>query len=418
MDELELFRRLGLALAIGMLLGLERGWQGRLAPPGTRVAGIRTFSLMGLLGGLWGLLGLEAGELAMAIGFAAFSALIIAAHVMRVKGNPAEQGITTEIAGLLTFCLGALAARGHMTTAAAGGVVALTLLSFKESLHQFIARLAAAELQAVVKLLLISVVMLPVLPNQGYGPGEAINPYRLWWVVVMIAAISFIGYVAIKVAGPRIGILLTGFFGGLASSTALTLSFARMGRASPDLQNMLAAGVSVAAGTMFLRILLIVVVLSPRMTATLAVPMGIMAAVSYFGALALWLDRRGEGLTSPTPVSNPFELGTAIKFGLFLAVILVAAKFLQQAYGQTGIYALSAISGLADVDAISVSMARMANDGMALKVAAAGVVIAAFVNTVVKAGMVLMLCGGAMAWRVGTVFALTIAAGGATLAFG
>lgn len=418
MDEVELFKRLGLALAIGLLLGLERGWQARNAPEGTRIAGIRTFSLMGLLGGMWGLLSLEVGEAALAIAFAAFAALVVTAHVMHMRTSPGDQGITSQIAELVTFTLGVLAVRGHMSAAAAGGVVTVTLLSFKESLHLFVARLEAVELQAVVKLLLISVVMLPLLPDRGYGPGLALNPYKLWWVVVMIAGISFVGYVAIKVAGPRIGSLLTGFFGGLASSTALTLSFARMGRANPEMQNLLAAGVAVAAGTMFLRILLIVVVLSPPMVSSLAMPMGVMAGGGYAGALALWLDRRGAGLNAATPVSNPFELGTAIKFGAFLAIILAASKLLQESYGHQGIYALSAVSGLADVDAISVSMARMANDGMALRVASASVVIAAVVNTLVKAGMVVGICGGAMAWRVSAVFAVTLAMGGAALAFG
>ena len=417
MDEVELFKRLGLALAIGLLLGLERGWQARLLPEGTRVAGIRTYSLMGLLGGLWGLLSLEAGELPMAIAFAAFAGLVITAHAMHVRTNPGEQGMTSQVAELVTFCLGALAVRGHMSAAAAGAVVTLTLLSFKESLHLFVARLASVELQAVVKLLLISVVMLPVLPNQGFGPGEALNPYKMWWVVVMIAGISFVGYVAIKVAGARIGTLLTGFFGGLASSTALTLNFAKLGRGTPELQRLLAAGVVVAAGTMFLRILLIVVLLSPPMLPSLSLPMLIMAGACYAGAVALWFDRDNAGLSGNTPLSNPFELGTAIKFASFLAVIMVAAKLLEQSYGSQGVYALAAVSGLADVDAISVSMARMANGGTALSVAATAVVIAAFVNTVVKGGMVVALCGGAMAWRVSVVFAVALAAGGAALVF-
>ena len=418
MDDLEIFKRLGLALAIGLQVGLERGWQQRNAAPGRRVAGVLTFALMGLLGGLWGLLGLHAGDLAMALAFVAFAALIVAAHVASLRASPEEVGITTEIAELLTFSLGALAVRGQMEVAAAGGVVVLALLSLKESLHLFVSRLEGKEIHAAIRLLLISVVMLPLLPNQGYGPGETLNPYKLWWVVVMIAAISFIGYVAIKVTGPRIGTLLTGFFGGLASSTALTLSFARLGKETPELQRLLAAGVAVAAGTMFLRILLIVVVLSPPMLPGLSLPMGTMALVSYVGAGVLWLQGRGVvGMTANTPLPNPFELGTAIKFGLFLAAILVASRQLQDYVGDSGVLVLAAVSGLADVDAIAVSMAGMANLGMALPVAVAGVVVAAFVNTLIKAAMVLVICGGAMAWRVAWVCGLICLSGTVALFF-
>lgn len=411
MDEIEIFKRLGLALAIGLLLGLERGWQQRAAPSGQRVAGIRTFALMGLLGGLWSLLGMQAGELAMAVAFAAFAALIVTGHVIRARGKAEDYGITTEIAELLTFSLGALAVRGQMDVAAAGGVVVLALLALKETLHQFVLRVEAKEIRAAIRLLLISVVMLPLLPNQGYGPDEALNPYKLWLVVVMIAAISFVGYVAIKVLGPRIGTILTGFFGGLASSTALTLSFARLGKETPELQRLLASGVAIAAGTMFLRILLIVVLLSPPMLPGLSLPMGIMALVSYGGGLALWLSGRGVGLTAHTPLPNPFELATAIKFGLFLAAILLASKYLQDYVGNAGVLALAAISGLADVDAISVSMARMANMGMSLPVAVAGVVVAAFVNTIIKGGMVVVLCGGVMGRRIAVLFTLICLSG-------
>lgn len=400
MDELEVFRRLGLALSIGLLLGLERGWMQRHLPEGTRIAGIRTFGLMGLLGGLWSLLGMEAGELAMAVAFLAFAGLVVTAHAMRVRNTTGSQGITSEIASMVTFALGALAVRGHMAVAAAGAVVVLWLLTVKESLHLFVARVESVELQAAVKLLLISVVMLPLLPNQGYGPGEALNPYKLWWVVVMIAGISFVGYVAIKLLGARIGTLLTGFFGGLASSTALTLNFARLGRETPELQPLLAAGVVVAAGTMFLRVLLIVVLLNPAMLKPLGLPMGVTALLSYAGALALWWDGRNLGLSAQTGISNPFELGTAVKFGLFLAVILVASRLLQESFGDIGVLALAAVSGLADVDAISVSMAKLGGQGLTLDVACAAVAIAAFVNTAIKVGIVVALCGGRMSRRV------------------
>ncbi|OIQ88084.1 MgtC family protein [mine drainage metagenome] len=418
MDDVELFRRLGLALAIGLMLGVERGWELRSVPEKTRIAGIRSFTLMGLLGGLWGLLGLEAGPLATAIAFLGFTALIVAAHVMRLRREPEEQGITTEVGEMVTFALGAVAAHGHLAVAAAGGVAALALLSFKRGLHAFVSSIDYVELVAAVRLLLISVVMLPLLPNQGYGPGQALNPYTLWWMVVMVAGISFVGYVAIKLMGAGVGALLTGFFGGFASSTALTLSFSRMGKAEPGLQPILAAGVCVASGSMFLRILLIVVVLAMPLARTLLLPMLVMALVSYAGAAGLWLrdkgaaSARGRGVGT---LSNPFELGTALKFGLFLTVVMLASKMLQQQFGAHGVYVVASLAGLADVAAISVSLSNLSLHDLVLPVAAAGVCIAAFVNTLVKAGIVSAVCGGGMAVRVWGVFLASCAAGGAVL---
>lgn len=417
MDELDMFKRLGLALAIGLLLGVERGWQRRDDVPGSRVAGVRSFALIGLLGGLWALLGLKMGDSLLGMAFLAFSALVVTAHVMRLRQTN-SLGITTEIAELVTFCLGAVAVRVDMALAAAGGVVTLALLSLKPVLHGWVARLQEMEVAAATKLLLISVVFLPLLPNEGFGPGLALNPYKLWLVVVMIAAISFVGYFAIKIAGPRIGTLLTGFFGGLASSTALTLSFSRIGKTAPDLQRVLAAGVAVAAGTMFLRILLIVVLLNPSMTQSLALPMGMMALVCYVGAAVLWFDRGGAAGTSTMELQNPFELGTAVKFGLLLAVIMVAARLLKSWIGDQGLYLLAAVSGIADVDAIAISMANQAGVETAFDVAALAIVIGSFVNTITKGGMVVTICGGAMATRIFIVFGAAILAGGAALVLG
>lgn len=417
MDDLELFKRLGIALAIGGMLGIERGWELRGVPDGTRIAGIRSFALMGLLGGLWGVLGLEAGDVAMAVGFLAFAALIVAAHVMHLRNLPADQGITTELAELVTFALGAVAARGHLEAAAAGGVISLALLSLKAPLHRFVAAISLGELRAAVQLLLISVVLLPILPNKGYGPAGALNPYHAWLLVVMIAAIGFVGYVAIKIAGPRLGILFTGVFGGLASSTALTLSFSRLGRETPELRKLLAVGVVVAGATMFPRILLIVSVVNPAVTAVLLVPMAVMTAVGFAAAAILWLGAREVGMGAPAAVSNPFDLWTALKFAAFLAVVLLASGLLQKWYGNAGVYGLAALDGLADVDAISLSVSRLASQqALAAQAAAVAVGIAAIVNMLVKAGMVVVLGGGTMGRRVVVATAAMILAGGVAVA--
>lgn len=413
-DDLELFHRLGVALIIGLLVGIERGWRQRDMAEGARVVGIRSFALIGLLGGVLGTVAAVAGDAVVAVGFLGFAMLVTAAHWLR-SHDRADLGITTEIAELTTFALGVMAARVDMAAAAAGGVVVVALLGAKEPLHRWLTQLQRLELVAAIKLLLISVVLLPVLPDRTFGPGGAVNPQKLWWLVVAIAGLSFIGYFAIKLAGPRLGSLLTGVFGGLASSTALTVSFSRLGRASPALQSMLAAGVAVAAATMLLRLLLIVGVIRWQLVWSLAWPIGAMAAVGYGGALLLWARSGGKDHRpgGETPLSNPFELGTALKFAALLAIVLILAELVKSWLGSAGLYALAAISGLADVDAISVSMANMAGKQAALEVAASAILIAAVVNTAVKAALVWALCGGTMAWRITALAGAMVAAAGA-----
>ncbi|MBF0334033.1 MAG: MgtC/SapB family protein [Alphaproteobacteria bacterium] len=412
MDELDLFKRLGLALVIGLMIGVERGWRQREAPEGARVVGVRSFALIGLLGGIWALLARHAGESLLGVAFLGFVALVAIGHVVQVRRWP-DIGLTTEIAELLAFSLGALAVLGEMAVASAGAVVAVALLGMKRPLHAWIERIEELELAAAIKLLLISVVLLPLLPDRGLIDGDLLNPYKLWLIVVLITAISFVGYFAIKLAGPRLGTALTSLFGGIASSTALTVGLARLGKQSAELHTVLASGVAIGAATMFLRLLLIVWLLHPPIGVLLAAPLGAMAVTAYAGAALLWhRGRESDVAGNQVTLGNPFELGTAVKFALFLALVLFLSRRAQEWLGQPGLYALAGLSGLADVDAISVSMARNASQGhIALAVAAQAVVLAALVNTAVKAGMVAFLCGGAMARQVTLAMAATLAVG-------
>jgi uncharacterized membrane protein (DUF4010 family) len=415
MDHVDLFQRLGLALAIGLMMGVERGWETRAVREGGRAAGIRTFALIGLLGGAAGWFSLTLGPLPMAFGLVAVAAVAISAHFARLKVGETEIGITTEIAELLAFCLGAMAVAGEMAAAAAAGVIATALLGSKATLHAALNRLEQLELRATIKLLIIAVVLLPVLPNRGFGPDGVLNPFKLWLLVVMVAAISFVGYFAIKIAGPRIGSLLTGLFGGLASSTALTVSFARMGRESPGMQPLLAAGVALANSTMYVRLWVIVTLLNMEVGRLLAPVLGVMAALGLVGTYVLWRTRMDEGKPGATALANPFELGTAIKFAALLAVIMLASKVVQAWVGASGLYLLAGLAGLADVDAISISMAQMGGHSSPVVVAVQAITIAVFVNTGVKAALVASLCGGVMARRIALLVTVLVAAGAAVL---
>lgn len=400
-DAQLVFYHLGVALAIGLLIGVERGWQERDAREGTRIAGVRTFGLVGLLGGVLALLAGRFGPLVLGLGFVGLAGALAAVYVINQRQGDEDVGITSLVAALLTFIFGALAAAGEVAVAAACGVVTTLLLSYKPALHRIVGGLEAKELHAGIRLLLISVVLLPLLPNQGYGPWQVLNPYAIWWMVVLIALISFAGYFAIKLAGARRGTVFTGLFGGFASSTALTLHFSRLCRRGDVPAPLLATGILLACGTMFPRMVLVASVLNPGLFRLLAVPAAVMALVVYTPAVAYWRRSSDQSPAEASPLKNPLELKTALGFGLLLALVMLLGKALQRWFGEGGVLLLAAASGVADVDAITLSLARMAGDDLAGAVAVTGIVIAAAVNSVVKGGMATFIGGRQIALRVG-----------------
>ncbi len=404
---------LGIALALGLMIGTERGWRERRAAEGSRVAGIRTFGLIGLLGGLWALLAQALGETLLGFAFLGLTLVLIIAY-WQERQTDHDVGITTLIAALITFSLGALTLRDHATLAAAGAVITTVLLNLKPTLHRWLSNLEAEEFHAALKLLLISVVALPVLPNQGYGPWGVLNPYHIWWMVVLIAGLSFAGYLAMKIVGAERGILLTGLLGGLASSTATTLTFARLARRI-RLGQVLAAGTLVASATMFPRVLVEVAVINPQLLATLAPPLGLMTLTTIAYGLWLWRRHRARPRTAKLPLHNPLELSSALQFGLLLSVILVLAEALRAWLGDAGIYLLAFVSGIGDVDAITLSMARMSTLDLPAAVAERAILIATLTNTLMKGVLVLAIAGGEMARSFLPGLGLVLAVGGAFL---
>ncbi|TCM82594.1 MgtC/SapB family protein [Rhodovulum steppense] len=419
MEDFELFRRLGLALAIGLLFGLERGWHARDEPEGERVAGLRTFGLTGLLGGVCGWLGMLVGPVFPGLAFVAMAALVAVTYWAQIEENE-DQGLTTEVALLLTFALGAAALLGDMAAAAAVAVVATALLSLKRVLHGWVARIRQFELAALVQLAVISVVILPLLPNRGYGPGAALNPHELWLAVVIVAGLSFLGYAAIRVAGAGLGAVITGLFGGLASSTSTTLALSRLVRSDARLGPVMAIGVVLAGSVTFLRVLVVGTIFARDLLAPLLVPLGAMAAAGFAGAgvLALAAGRGQRSETDLDGLSNPLALGTALSFGAVLVGVVLATHYLQLWFGAGGVLAVAAASGVTDVDALTITVARMTRDGLGLETAAAAIVLAVSVNTAVKGGIAAVLGGGRFGLRVLAVYAVVLATGAAALALG
>ncbi|MBS9403279.1 MgtC/SapB family protein [Halomonas sp. TRM85114] len=403
--------RLGVALLLGALIGIERGWVAREQPSGERIAGIRTHALVGLLGGIAALLSDAVTEWAFPLVFVTVAAISLVAW----RAKLAEQhdySITGLMGLLLTFCFGAVAVAIDLALAAAGAVITAAILDNKHEIHGLLNKLQAHELDAGLKLLLISVVMLPLLPDRGMGPGGALNPYEIWWMVVLIASISFVGYFAMRLGGAEKGILFTGLFAGLSSSTALTLHFARMSRQSREVEAMLAAGILLACGTMFPRILIYAAVISPGLLPQLLFPITVMGGMLYLPALTLWRrHRQSLRVDSPTPIQNPLELSTALLFGALLAVIMLLGEWLRGWLGEAGIYLLAASSGVADVDAITLSLTRMSLERIAPSTAVLGIVIAAAVNNLFKSGLATALGTRQLGKRVALPMVASMVAG-------
>jgi uncharacterized membrane protein (DUF4010 family) len=380
--SLDVMKHLLTALAVGLMIGVERGWSSRTEQEGERVAGIRTFSLIALFGGLSSILSKEIGEWFIVVPFTAIALLVIVGHVLETRES-GDKGMTTEVSILLTYILAAWAAMGFQMYALVTTVIVVTILSLKPVLHQWLSNLRVEEIYAGVKLLIISIVFLPFLPNRGFGPYEALNPYWIWWMVVLICGISFTGYFAIKYVGNRWGTIVTAISGGLASSTAVTISLAQFTRQYQS-EKLFMGGVMVASSIMFVRVLIEVSVVNSALLGLIWIPVTLMF-LSVLGC-GYWLWR-SSGTKSGDPeieLKNPFQLKTALQFGFLLGLILLLSEAMKEWFGDGGIYLLSAISGLMDVDAITLSLSRMAKESISETVAVMGIVLASAVNTLVK----------------------------------
>ena len=410
MSELENFKLLGIALAIGLLIGLERGWRGRDLGEGMRVAGLRTHGMIGLLGGLSGILAQQVDAFLMGFVFLGLTSVLLLAYSKSLDKFQ-DFSITGVIASLITFTLGALTVFGHITLASASAVVITALLGFKPLLHGWLKKLEQEELNATLKLLLISVVILPILPDQGYGPWDAFNPYHIWLMVVLIAGISYLGYFAIRIVGNQHGPVLTGALGGLVSSTAVTFNLSKLSKQQPGMENVLAAGILTACATMFARTLLLTSVINPDLSRSLLPALLVMTFFTYFVAFLLWKNRREfQGIDEIT-LENPFQLVMAMKFGAFLVVILLLSKILKVYFGDMGAYFLAATAGLADVDPITLSMAQMSKDGLEVSVAAKAILIAVSVNSGIKSIFSRVIGGWDLSFRVGGTLVGAVIAG-------
>jgi uncharacterized membrane protein (DUF4010 family) len=409
-EFLTLFWRVLVAMGVGLLFGLERGWHQRGLAEGQRAAGIRTFTLVGMAGGLAAALEAHAGLTLLAIALVLLSVLVL--FLVYENWRAGFRGVTTEVALLLAFLLGATAGFGELALAGSLGVLAVLVLGYKQPLHSLLDKLRQDELLAVLKLLVLSLVLLPVLPDQGYGPYDAINPYQLWWLVVLVAGISSAGYFAMRLFGADKGMLATALFGGIVSSTAVTVALARRAKTNPEIAAPAAGAALLASAVIGPRLALLIYVVAEPLLARLAWPLLGLLIGSLAASFLLWRGRTAKA--EDLPLGNPFELGPALKFGLLLAIVMVAAEALPRWLGEGGVVAVGALAGMADVDAITLSLAGKVDEGgLGAGIATWGVLAAIGANTLVKSGLGWALGGTPFGWRmvVGNILTLSLAIG-------
>ena len=418
METYETHLGLATAVAVGLLVGLERE-QSRAERPGSSFAGIRTYPIFALIGGLATILEPVSMWLPL-VALGGVIALISISYAANVRTQK-DHGATTEASVLVTYLLGALAtSRGaiepmsiRLLLVASLGVTLTFLLSSKEWFHSVAARVSRADVYATVKFLIVAVVVLPLLPNRAVGPLDAINPFSLGLMVVMISGLSFVGYVAVRWLGPRRGLLFGAALGGLVSSTAVTLSFAGRTKAQPELAPVAAGAIAIASTIMITRVAVLVALVDVDLLRALAIPLAAMAAGALAG-LALTYHRDGGDIEA-SALKNPFELGSAVKFSMVFGVILLATKAAVVYIGEAGLYLAAALGGITDVDAVTLSTAKLAREGVAITVAAIAITIAVGVNTLVK--IALAATGGtALLRRVAVTGGLIVVAGGIALA--
>lgn len=408
----DLLERLIVALTIGFLVGVERGWQARDVADGGRVAGIRTYALIGVLGGLSAILARLAGAWAMAA-LAIPAGVAIVAFSLRETQGKEDYSATGVIAALLVFALGAVAVLGDWRLASAAGVAVTALLASKRGLHGWLKNVTWPELRSALVLLAMSFVVLPILPDHGFGPYGAFNPHELWLLTIAIAGVSFLAYVTIRLLGAESGLYLGAVAGSLVSSTAVMLDLARRTREAPG-ACVASAGAGLLAGAvMVARVGVISGVMAPPLLWRLLPALAAFAGVSLAASAMLARSAAKTVLPEMAKATNPFELRAVAKFALVLGLIIAASRMLTALYGAQNLPLIGAIAGLVDVDALTLAVGELSANGLDLAIGATAVLTAVAVDTGSKTVIALVVGGRRFGARVALGSALATLAGGA-----
>lgn len=376
------------ALAAGLLVGLERGWNQRLLPEGHRVAGFRTFGLIGLAGGIAGLMP-DWVAAALALGVAG---TLIAGYLR--SASPTALSSTTTIAAILTFGIGFIAERVDPVRGLAAAATVYALLSARKTMHALLKGLERQEIDAVARFALIALVVLPLLPDQGLGPFAAWNPRRIWMVVVLVTGLSLAGYVAARKFGANRGTMVVALTGALVSSTAVTADFARRMRAEPEAARPLTAGIALASIVMFVRVQVLTAVLVPAALPTLALAMAPATAVAAIWAGLAWRRGQDRAESPAVRIGNPFDFAPALLLAGVVAVLSLLARWALAEFGDRGMAVVLGLTGLMDVDAAVLTLAGLPKDTMGASAAGVTLAIPVIANTLIKGGITIGIAGG------------------------
>lgn len=412
---LDPFLHIVLALALGLLIGVQRGWATREEEAGTRVAGIRTFGLLGLAGGMAGALGADDPALAVVVITVAAGLILLGyAQVMRRGGSVSG---TASLSGLLTLCIGFLATTGRPLLAAAIAAVTTLVLALRSQLHGWLRRLSEAEVNAIARFALISLAILPLLPDRQYGPYDAWNPRQLWLVVVLVSGFSFAGYAAGRRWGEERGTITTAAAGAMVSSTAVTAALATRLRDGDESPHVLTAGVATASVVMFLRLLVLAIVLVPSVMPTLLY--FVLPPVLVSAAFAWWNIRaaRSEPPASACEVSvrNPFSLRPALVLMAVVMLLSLVSRWTLHHFGNASLAVVLMLSGSVDVDSTIITMANLPVGSLGGELAGLTIMVPAIVNTLVKAGTAVTVAGWKRGWPTALPLVASAAAGLAML---
>lgn len=396
-EQWAVFEQFATAVLIGALLGIERERRKR-AQSDVAIGGLRTFMMFSLAGAIGAWLSQQMAMPSILLGVLLLISIpVTVGYVLSVRRNPDSLGLTTELAAITASLLGAMVMLGHRELAVALAVLVVAILAYKEPLHGIVNRLGSDDVYAGLRLLIATFIILPLLPRQAIDPWDALNPYSLWILVLLISSLSLVGYVATRLLGERRGIALSGVTGGLVSSTAITLAFARQSREQPmaGTAHALAGGILLSWCVMFARVVIEVILVNSQITEGVLIPFAAMSLASIAIALLLMQRsavRRQQALGSEAiTLKNPFSLTQAIKFAAFFAIVLLLVKFGETWLPKQGMYLLSALAGVSDVDAITLSMAKYAHRQSVADIAINAIVIASLSNTLVKGGIVMAL---------------------------
>lgn len=375
----ELSYKILLAILVGLLIGIER--ERRKREGDKAFAGIRTYPMISMLGMIAALLVNIINVYVYIAIFCGFSVLISISYFFAARRG--DIGGTTEISMIVVFLMGSLIYHEFYVLAGIITVVIMILLTFKTEFHSFAGKIEKEDLFAAIKFAVITIIVLPLLPNETFGPLDVLNPRKIWYMVILIAGISFIGYILSKLVDSKKGIQLLSVLGGIASSTAVTLSFTSRSKELPSLSRNFAAGIVLASTIMFPRVLLIIFVLNNSFAESLAIPFSIFTFSGLLASFILWRSSKKDD-TKDINLTNPFKLLFAIKFGLLFALILFISKAAQIYIGDKGIFITSFFAGFADVDAIALSIVNLVENNFSLDSATLAVVIATLANSLVK----------------------------------